>query len=225
MIRTSGVIYVLREKLGGRDRWKRIANTRAEFMKMRGEVIEPPIVEEDPASRRSMLELINRCSRQRQNDSIIAVSTWKEVANFDVARALIEGGISVIVADQAQDFHLSEEEGPGFVFKGPVLEHLLEINRKLRAYVDGRKTGRFSAVNELRTRAANAFALNIWPAIEHAVEEAKTTNQSEIAAILGSQGLKSTRGSPIRQAQVSSYIRKAGKEAEWAELLRRFPKK
>ena len=194
MIRTSGVIYVLREKLRGRDRWKRIANTRAEFMKMRGEVIEPPIVEEDPASRRSMLELINRCSRQPQNDLIIAVSTWKEVANFDVARALIEGGFSVIVADQAQDFHLSEEEGPGFVFRGPVLEHLVKMRGKLQSYVDGGKTGRFSAVNEQRAGKAKEFALNKWPAIEQAAEEAKTTNQSEIAAILGSQGLKSTRG-------------------------------
>jgi len=207
MFHTDGVIYVLKAKIGDRDHLTRIANTRAEFMKFGGTVIEHPTVEEFPNSRGSMLELIARCSRQRLNDPLIAVSTWEEVRNLDVAQALIKGGFSVIVGDQAQDFHLSKEEEPGSVFRGPVMEHLLEMNRKLRSYVDGRKTDRFGAVNEQKARAANTFALNIWPAIEHAAEEAKTTNQSEIAAILGSLGLKSTMGSPIRQAQISSYTR------------------
>ena len=212
MMRTGGVIYVFKRKIDGRDYRTRIAKTRNEFMNFGGRELERAVVEECPTSRQSMLELIKR-SRQRQNDSIIAVSTWKEVANLNVARALINGGFSVIVADLARDFHLSKEEEPGFVCRGPVMEHALEMSRKLQSYVDGRKTGRFSAVNEQRARAANAFALNIWPAIEQAAKEAKTANQSEIAAILGSQGLNSINGYTIKQSHILRYIGQAGKEA------------
>ena len=222
-MRTRGVIYVLKAKLGGRDCWERIARTRTEFMSFGGTFIEQPIVEEYPNSRRSMLDLLKRCSRQRQNDPIIAVSTWKEVAFLDVARALIKGGFSVIVADQANDFHLSKEEEPGFVFRGPVMEHLLEINRKLRAYADAKETGSSGVVNELRARAVKEFALIIWPAIKNAAEEAETSSQKKIAAILGSQGLKSTKGSAISQAFISRYIGQAGKEEDWDKLLRQFP--
>ncbi len=194
-------------------------------MNFGGIELEQAVVEEHPKSRRSMLELLARWSRRLQKNPIIAVSTWKEVKNLDVAQALIQGGFTVIVADQARDFHLSKEEEPGFVCRGPVMEHALEMSRKLQSYVDGRKTGRFSAVNEQRADKAKEFALNIWPAIEHAVEDAETTNQSEIAAILNNLGLESTRGSEISQALVTRYIRQAGKETDWDELLRRFPKK
>ena len=223
MIRTGGVIYVLKRKIDRCDYQTRIARTRAELMNFGGTELEQAVVEEHPKSRRSMLELLARWSRRLQKDPIIAVSTWKEVKNLDVARALITGGFSVIVANQARDFHLSKEEEPGFVCRGPVMEHLLEINRRLRSYVDAKESGSKGAENEQRAGKAKEFALNIWPAIEHAAEEAKTTNQSEIAAILGSQGLKSTKGSTIRQSQISRYIRQAGKEADWDELLQRFP--
>ena len=225
MMRTGGVIYVLKAKIDYLDYRTRTGRTRGELMKFGGTEIQRAIVEENPTTRRSMLELLIRCSRPRQIKPIIVVSTWQEVAFLDVARALINGSFAVIVADQARDFHLSKEEEPGFVCQGPVMEHALEMSRKLQSYVDGRKTGRFSAVNEQRAGKAKEFALNIWPAIEQAAKEAKTANQSEIAAILGSQGLKSIMGSPIRQAQISSYIRKSGRKAEWAELQRRFLKK
>ena len=104
------------------------------------------------------------------------------------------------------------------------MEHALEMSRKLQSYVDGRKTGRFSAVNEQRAGKAKEFALNIWPAIEQAAKEAKTTNQSEIAAILGSQGLNSINGYTIKQSHILRYIGQAGKEADWDKLLRQFPK-
>ena len=84
MMRTGGVIYVLKAKIDGCDHWERIARTRAELWNFGGTELERAVVEECPTSRRSMLELIKRCSRQRQNDSIIAVSTWKEVAFLDV---------------------------------------------------------------------------------------------------------------------------------------------
>ena len=77
---TGGVIYVLKAKIDGRDHWERIANTRTELWNFGGTELERAVVEEYPTSRRSMLELINRCSRQRQNDSIIAVSTWNKVS-------------------------------------------------------------------------------------------------------------------------------------------------
>ena len=103
------------------------------------------------------------------------------------------------------------------------MEHALEINRKLRAYTDAMATASSGVVNEQRARRAKEVALKIWPAMKNAAEEAKTTNQKNIAAILDSQGLKSTTGSAIRQALISRYIKQAGKEADWDELLRQFP--
>ena len=222
MIDTDGVIYVLKRKVGSRDYWTRMANAQTEFERYGGTLIEQPIVEESPTSRRSMLELLARCSRRRQQDPLIAVSTWKEVANLDVARALIKGGFTVVVADEARKFRLANTEKPNAVY---LLEHVLEINRKLRAYVDAKETGSSGVVNELRAGAAKEFALNIWPAIKNAAEESETTNQTKIAAILDSQGLKSTKGSTIRQAHIARYIKGAGKEADWKELRRQFPKK
>ena len=103
------------------------------------------------------------------------------------------------------------------------MEHTLQISKKLRAYVDAIESGSKGAVNEQRAVAAKEFALRIWPAIKKAAEEAETANQKKITAILGSQGLKSTRGSVISQALISRYIKQAGKEADWDELLRQFP--
>ena len=155
MFHTDGVIYVLKAKIADRDHLTRIANTRAEFMKFGGTVIEHPTVEEFPNSRRSMLELIAWCSRRRPDDPLIAVSTWEELRNLKVAQALIRGGLTVVVADECRVFRLANTENPNAVYWNDLTEHALQISKKLRAYVDAIQSGSKGAVNNLARVSVN----------------------------------------------------------------------
>ena len=106
----------------------------------------------------------------------------------------------------------------GQVLKTRRNNRVIRIERRVKIGTEGSE-------NEQRAGAAKEFALNIWPTIEQAAEAAKTANQTKIAAILNKLGYRSVKGAVIRQALIARYIWQAGKEAEWDELLQRFPKK
>ena len=201
--------------MNGQDVYERLARTRQELMMFGCHELEKEVIETDPESRISLLNLLARYDARPKDDPIIAVSTWKEVSHPEIAKRLLEGGYSVVVADEAENFEESKEDDDRFVFRGPVLNHIVKIRSKLEASLEGTAFARKSQINLARRNKAEEFAEYMWPYIEATAEEWKTSNQTEIAKRLTESGLKPVEGDVIQQAHVSRYISRARKQKEW----------
>ncbi len=222
MFKNHGVIYVLNQKMNGKDMYERLARTRQELMKFGCRELEDEVVEADAEERTSLINLLVRYNDHPMVDPIIAVSTWKEISHPEIAKRLLDGGYSVVVADEAENFEQSKEGDERFVFRGPVMDHIVKFRSKLAASLDGFTYVKRSETNTARRNKATEFAEYMWPYIEAAAKEAKTTNQGEIARMLTASGLKPVEGEVIQQAHVSRYIDRVGKRKEWKALEKAF---
>jgi len=224
MFRNEGIIYVLDQKIRGRDMFERLARTRQELMKFGCRELDEEVRETYPTSRKDMLSLLKRYSRMENADPIIAVSSWAEVRHPDVARELINGGFSVIIASRAKDFEQSKETDTRIVGRGPVLHHIIDVQSSLRAYLRGLEATKGSKLNDARKNEAREFAEKLWPHIVEAVETVGTTNREDVSAQLNKAGCKSRKGFPISASTLKRYATQAGKELEWDELLKQYEK-
>lgn len=218
MFKNQGVIYVLNQRMNGRDVYERIARARQELMKFGCNELEKDVIEADPEKRTSLINLLARYNAKPMADPIIVVSTWKEISHPEVAKQLLEWGYSVVVADEAENFEKSKEGDERFVFRGPVLDHIVKFRSKLEASLDGVTYANRSETNKARKTKAADFAEYMWPYIEAAAKEGKTTSQGEVAEMLTASGLKPVDGEVIQQAHVSRYISRAGKQDAWKAL-------
>lgn len=222
MYKKVAVIYVLKQKIGGKDMYERIAQTRRELMKFGCRELQEEVIESSPTSRQSMLTLLDKFMREVDTDPIIAVSTWEEIRHPDVVQRLIDGAFSLIVADKAKSFEDSMKPDTQRTRMDPVLKHIIDMQASLREYLQGREATKGSKVNLLRKMEAKEFAEKLWPHIAWAVEEAKTTKQSEIAKFLNEAGHRTRTGREITQPLISRYIEQAGKGREWDALLKQY---
>ena len=197
------------------DVYERLARTRQELMMFGCHELEKEVIETDPESRIALLNLLARYDARPRDDPIIVVSTWKEVSHPEIAKRLLEGGYSVFVADEVENSEESKEDDDRFVFRGPVMRHMVKILSRLEASLEGATFARKSETNLARSNKAEEFAEYIWPYIEATAEEWKTSNQTEIAKRLTDSGLKPVEGEVIQQAHVSRYIKRARKQKEW----------
>jgi len=201
--------------MNGQDVYERLARTRQELMMFGCHELEKEVIETDPESRISLLNLLARYDARPKDDPIIAVSTWKEVNHPEVAKRLLEGSYSIVVADEAENFEESIEDDDRLVFRGPVIKHMSKILSRLEASLEGATFAKKSEKNLARRSKAEKFAEYMWPYIEAIAEEWKTSNQTEIAKRLTDSGLKPVEGEVIQQAHVSRYISRARKQKEW----------
>ena len=96
MFKNQGVIYVLNQKMNGKDMYERLARTRQELMKFGCRELEGEVVEANAEERTSLINLLARYNAQPMTDPIIAVSTWKEISHPEIAKRLLDGGIRLL---------------------------------------------------------------------------------------------------------------------------------
>lgn len=223
-IRKECVMYCL--KAGGRE--KSVERRQVEMLDSViswGGVVEERIVELW-ADRRNILEAIRK-RKANGRSFVLVVSGWHDIAHPDVAKALVEGWIPVVISEKAGKIGGRVNED-GWLVGGSVVDHALDVNRLLKAYLDGvsgKKKGEEPSedgVNDIRQKEAYEFAITVWPDIKKTALMLRTINQSEIAKAMHDAGQRSKKGRDFTQPILSRIIRQAQKSQEWVDLCFRI---
>jgi hypothetical protein len=224
-IRHECVVYCLNTKSAGKTPEQRQLEM-LDSVRSWGGKVEDRLIERNGTRRTDLLDVIQQF-RQRGKSFVLVVSNWDDVAHPNVAQALVDSRVPVVISEKAGKIRGQVDEN-GWLVGGPVVNHTLDINRLLKAYLDGlsgKKKGSGSSiagVNDERHKEAHEFALSVWPAIKKTALRLGTTNQAKIATAMHEAGQRSKKGCPFTQPLLSRIIQQAQKSQEWVELCIRI---
>jgi hypothetical protein len=209
LFKNHAFIYARNKRLGGMSPQDRVQRVRAKLFNLGTEILGE-VIEGSSLSNERLQELIQE---HREIDPIIAVNTFKDVSDYDTAKMLTDGSVSVIVADELKTPTNSLEE---------VLPHLVQTLHQLQNSVKGTESNKQNPMNSARASTAKEFAEKIYPEMVQATKEKGVNSRRKVATHLNEKGLLTATGKPITTTQLTRYAKAAGKVQEWERIIVNF---